>query len=66
MKAKTKKAPKPRIPKPKEDTLCNECWQRIYSYQNYVWAKSKGGRVNFVHSDCYKKLCGNREGIKND
>ena len=61
MKTETKKSPKTKNTKPKEDTLCNECRQRVYSYQNYVWAKSKGGRVNFVHKDCYKKLCGNKE-----
>lgn len=50
-----------RAPKPNENTLCTECWQPIYSYQRYVWAKSKSRRVTFVHEDCYKKLCGNRE-----
>lgn len=59
--AKRTKVLKPRIPQPKEDTLCPECWQRVYPYQRYVWAKSKSGRINFCHTDCYRKLCGNEE-----
>ena len=58
---KKTKTSKPRIPQPKENTFCTECWQPVYPYQRYVWAKSKSGRINFCHTDCYKKLCGNEE-----
>lgn len=46
-----------RTPKPKEDTICTECWKHIYQCDRYIWAKGKNGRVNFVHEDCYKKMC---------
>jgi hypothetical protein len=58
-------------PKPSpEGTPCIECGEKIYTNDDYIYAKvSKSGSgiyaykgYNFIHKECYKKIC--KHGIK--